>query len=64
MTKAREILKFKCMAKGYELKEDDCIYRKDKVVAKDVRIVEDNFDSIIFEMNVDGKFGDLGLYDK
>ena len=62
-TTAREILKYKCLAKGYELKDDNCIYRKDQVIAKEVRIKEDNLDSIVFEMNVDGRFGDLGLYD-
>lgn len=49
---ARDILKARFATKGLDLRDDDCLYRNDKLIATDVHVVEDGHDCIAFEFDL------------
>lgn len=49
---ARDILKAKFAMQGYDLRDDNCLYQKDTLVAKEVNIVEDSTNCIAFEFDL------------
>lgn len=54
---AQEILKYKFLTKGCDLREDGSLYKKDRLIAKNVHVTEDTFDSIVFTMDlIDNKY--------
>jgi hypothetical protein len=57
---ARDILKIKFMCSGYELRDDDCLYKNNQCVAKNVQVVSEEHDHIAFSLDTIDDRLDIG----
>lgn len=62
---SRDILKAKFMCCGYLLKDDDCLYKNNQCVARNVQVVSEDHDHIAFSLDtIDDRLNlgsDLGM---
>jgi len=61
---ARDILKIKFMVNGFDLRDDDCLYKNNELIARNVRIVSEEHDHIAFNLDLlddATDFTDIGI---
>ena len=57
---SRDILKAKLRTQGVTLSDDNCLYRGETLIARDVDMVED-YDCIVFEFDLVDDGADIGM---
>lgn len=58
---SRDILKAKLRTQGITLSDDNCLYRGDALIARDVNMVEGDDDCIAFEFDLVDDDADIGM---
>lgn len=48
----RDILKAKLRCRGYDLRDDGCLYKEGQLVARNVEVLSEGFDHINFNMDI------------
>jgi len=57
---SRDILKVKFMCSGYDLRDDNCLYKNNQCVARNVQVVSEEHDHIAFSLDTVSDELDLG----
>jgi len=61
----RDILKAKLRCRGYDLRDDGCLYKNGQLVARNVEVLSEGFDHISFNLDIlqegTGISSDLGI---
>lgn len=57
---SRDILKAKFMCSGYDLRDDNCLYKNNQCVARNVQVVSEEHDHIAFSFDTISDDVDIG----
>jgi hypothetical protein len=58
---SRELLKLKFLTQGLILDDDDCLYKNGKMIARNVKIIEDAGDFFAFQLDMINDSVDIGI---